>query len=174
MLNCLFDWTCFLSQMADQEQQLPKQPPHQQQQQDDQPLDLQQQVLQIQELRRQRLNDDTVRLFDNLRQVHQQQSESLRQHLEAVLHTQDLILMLAPGMQLSAGTLTLFKFCENCICKLCASGLNVAFCCLFQNTHTGTVFPYIIMWSMTTAISVSQMQAPLAHIGESHLIWGVF
>jgi hypothetical protein len=59
--------------MADQQQQF---------------LDLEQQVRQNQELRRHRrhqqeeLNDETVRLLDNLRQVHQQQIESWRQHLE--------------------------------------------------------------------------------------------
>jgi hypothetical protein len=124
--------------MADQEQQLPKQLSHHHQQQHDQPLDLQQQVLQIQEVRRQRqhqnqeLNDDTVRLLDNLRQVHQQKSESWRQHLQAVLCTQDLILMLAPDTQLSAGTLAVFKFCKNYICRLCASGFNVTYVVYFR------------------------------------------
>jgi hypothetical protein len=37
---------------------------------------------------------------------------------------------------LSAGRLTLFIFCENCICKLLASGFNAKFILYFRLHHT--------------------------------------
>ena len=52
-------------------------------------------------------------------------------------HTVYLVLVMWKCPQLSAGRLTLFKFCENCICKLCASGFNVKFILYFRKQTEG-------------------------------------
>jgi len=124
---------CFLSQMDRRHQN------QQGQIRGDEIQDLQQQSLLFQNWRQdheqqqqQLLIADTERLLALWQQAQNIRLQAWRQHVPQLVTCQEHLQLLAPGTQFSAGTLTLFKFCENCICKLYASRFNVTSFRLFQ------------------------------------------